>query len=113
MLDASEYLSNPANGKSIACFTLHDLLYRITLENKLPFFLQLTQRPSGEVDAVIPNTPKVESMAERMNVQIAVWCLFTGKNLTQALTSFIASYPIELSARSSSMKSANAHGIQA
>jgi hypothetical protein len=46
------------------------------LENKAPLFLQLSQQLSGEVDAVIPNTPKVELMAERMNVQIAAWCYF-------------------------------------
>jgi hypothetical protein len=76
MLDASEYLRNPANGKSIVQLTLRDLLYRITLENKAPLFLQLSQRPSGEVDAVIPNTAKAELMAEKMNVQIAAWCHF-------------------------------------
>jgi hypothetical protein len=27
----------------------------------------------GEVDVVIPNTPKAETMAEQMNVQIAAW----------------------------------------
>jgi hypothetical protein len=74
MLDASEHLCNPANGKSIACFTLHNLLYCITLENRAPLFLQPSQHPSGKVDAVIPNTPEAELMAERMNVQIAAWC---------------------------------------
>jgi hypothetical protein len=39
MLDASEYLRNPATGKYIVQLTLHDLLYRITLENKAPLFL--------------------------------------------------------------------------
>jgi hypothetical protein len=76
MLDASKYLHNPANGRSIACFTLPDLLYQITLENKAPLFLQLSQQPSGKVDAIIPNTPEAELMAERMNVQIAAWCHF-------------------------------------
>ncbi len=71
MLDTSEYLRNPANGRSIIQLTLRDLLYRITLENKAPLFLQFSQQPSGEVDAVIPNTTKAELMAERMNVQIA------------------------------------------
>jgi hypothetical protein len=79
MLNASKYLCNPANGKSIARITLHNLLYRITLENKAPLFLQLSQHTSGEVDAVIPNTPKAELMAERMNVQIAAWCHFYWK----------------------------------
>jgi hypothetical protein len=59
--------------------TLCDLLYRITLENKAPLFLQLSQRLSGEVDAVIPNTAKAELMAERMNVQITAWCNFYWK----------------------------------
>jgi hypothetical protein len=53
---------------------LRDLLYRIMLENKAPLFLQLSQRPSGEVDAVIPSTTKAELIAERINVQIAAWC---------------------------------------
>jgi hypothetical protein len=56
MLDASEYLRNPATKKSIARLTLRNLLYRITLEDKAPLFLQLSQRPSDEVDAVIPST---------------------------------------------------------
>jgi hypothetical protein len=79
MLYASKYLCNPANEKSIAWFTLRNLLYWITLENKAPLFLQLSQRPSGEVDAVIPNIAKAELMAERMNFQIAAWCHFYWK----------------------------------
>ncbi len=79
MLDAFKYIRNPANGRSIACFTLRDLLYQITLENKAPLFLQLSQRPSGKVDAIIPITPKAELMAERMKVQIAAWCHFYWK----------------------------------
>jgi hypothetical protein len=59
--------------------TLPDLLYRITLENKAPLFLQLSQHPSGEVDAVITSTAKAELMAERMNVQITAWCHFYWK----------------------------------
>ena len=38
-------------------------------------FLQLTQRASGEVDAVIPNTPEAELKALQINHQVAVWCL--------------------------------------
>jgi hypothetical protein len=76
MLDASKYIRNPANGSRI---TLCNLLYQITLENKVPLFLQLSQRPSGEVDVIIPNTPQAESMAEIMNVQIAAWCHFYWK----------------------------------
>jgi len=79
MLDASEYIRNPANGRSITCFTLCNLLHQITLENKAPLFLQLSQRPSGKVDAIIPNTPKAELMVKRMNVQIAAWCHFYWK----------------------------------
>jgi hypothetical protein len=78
MLDASEYLRNPA-GKTIVWLTLCDLLYRITLESKALLFLQLSQRTSGEVDAVIPNTAEAELMAEHMNVQIATWCHFYWK----------------------------------
>ncbi len=63
MLNASEYLHNPA-GKTIVWLTLRDLSYRITLESKAPLFLQLSQLPSGEVDAVIPNTAKAELMAK-------------------------------------------------
>ncbi len=73
MLDASEYLCNPANSKYIAHFTLRNLLYHIILENKVPLFLHLSQRPSGKVDSVIPNTPEAKLIAERTNVQIAAW----------------------------------------
>ena len=69
MLDASEYLCKPTSGKSIVNLSLRDVLYRITLENKSPLFLQLSQRLSGEVDVVIPNTPEAELLAEKMNVQ--------------------------------------------
>jgi hypothetical protein len=71
-----ELLTKPVNGRLIGCFSLWDLLYRIQLESKAPLFLQLSQRSSGEVDAVIPNTAEAEMMAERMNVQIAAWCHF-------------------------------------
>jgi hypothetical protein len=80
MLDASKSLRNTANGKSIVRLTLRDLLYRITLENKAPLFLQLSQRPLGAVDAVIPNMAEAELLAERMNVQIAAWCHFYWKD---------------------------------
>jgi hypothetical protein len=42
--------------------------------------LQLSQRESGEVDAIIPNTPEAELMAKKMNVQIAAWCHFYWKS---------------------------------
>ncbi len=56
------------------------MLYCIQLVNKSPLYLQLSQRPSGEVDAVIPNTPEAKLMAKRMNVQIAAWCHFYWKS---------------------------------
>ncbi len=73
-LDASEVLHNAADKKTIPKFTLRDLLYPIRLESNAPLFLQLSQRPTGEVDAVIPNTPEAETMTEKMKVQIAAWC---------------------------------------
>jgi hypothetical protein len=79
MLDASEHLRGPTS-RSLVGLTLRDLLYRIMLESKAPLFLQLSQRPSGEVDAVIPNFPEAELMAEQMNVQIAAWCHFYWKD---------------------------------
>jgi hypothetical protein len=88
MLDASEYLRNPAKRKSIVRLTLRNLLYRIALENKAPLFLQLSQRPSGEVDAIIPNTAKAEQMAERINIQIAAWCHFYWKKLNPGAKRF-------------------------
>jgi hypothetical protein len=52
------------------------MLYCIQLEKKSPLFLQLSQHASGEVDAVIPDTPGAKLMAKWMNVQIAAWCHF-------------------------------------
>jgi hypothetical protein len=75
-LDTSEVLRNPADRTAIAKLTLRDLLYRIHLELKTPLFLQLSQRTTGEVNAVIPNTPEAKTMAEKMKVQIAAWCHF-------------------------------------
>ena len=79
-LDEAETLRNSANGLKIACFSLRDMLYRIKTENGSPLFLQLSQRSSGKVDAVIPNTPDAELLAEQMNVQIAAWCHFYWKS---------------------------------
>ncbi len=79
-LDAAETLKNPANGAKIACFSLRDMLYRIHTESGTPLFLQLSQRGSGEVDTVIPNTPEAKLMAEKLNVQIAAWCHFYWKS---------------------------------
>ncbi len=70
-LDASETLRNTANGLKITRLSLQDMLYRIQLANKSPLFLQLIQRSSAEVDAVIPNTPEAELMAKQINVQVA------------------------------------------
>ena len=57
---------------------LHDCqsyTYRLKLKNGSPMFLQLTQRPSGEDDAVIPNTPEAELKAEKIDQEVALWCL--------------------------------------
>ncbi len=35
---------------------------------------------SGDMDAVIPNTPEADLLAEKMNVQIAAWCHFYWKD---------------------------------
>jgi hypothetical protein len=74
-LDTTEILRNMANSSTIAKVTLQEILYRLCLENESPLFLQLTQRPLGEVDAVIPNTPEAEFKAEKINQQVAAWCL--------------------------------------
>jgi hypothetical protein len=73
-LDASEIVRNPTTGMKVARILLRDMLYKIKLSNKSPLFLQLSQQPSGEVNALIPNTPEAEIMAERINVQVAAWC---------------------------------------
>jgi hypothetical protein len=65
--------------KPIRKLSLRNVLYQIKLKSNAPLFLQLSQCSTGEVDAVIPNTPKAELMAKRMNVQIAAWCFFYWK----------------------------------
>ncbi len=87
-LDASEVLRNVADKRTIAKFTLRDLLYQIRLESNAPLFLQLSQRPTGEVDAVIPNTPGAKTMAEKMKVQIATWCHFHWKDTNPGAEKF-------------------------
>jgi hypothetical protein len=87
MLNASEHLRGPT-GRSLVRPTLRDLLYRITLESRAPLFLQLSQRPSGKVDAVVPNSPEAELMAERMNVQITAWCHFYWKDTNPGAEKF-------------------------
>jgi hypothetical protein len=74
-LDASEILRNTSSGKKITKVSLRDMLYHLTLESGSPLFLQLSQRPSGKVDAVIPNTPEAEMKAERINHQVTAWCI--------------------------------------
>jgi hypothetical protein len=73
-LDATEILCNTANSSTIAKVTLWELLYRLCLKNGSPLFLQLTQRPSAEANAVIPTTPEAELKAEKINQQVAAWC---------------------------------------
>ncbi len=87
-LDALEILRNPTDKKTFAKFTLCNLLYRIKLVLKAPLFLQLSQRSTGEVDAVIPDTPEAETMAKRMNVQIAAWCHFYWKEMNPGAEQF-------------------------
>jgi hypothetical protein len=50
-------------------------MHHLKLKNGPPLFFYLTQRPSGEVDAVISNIPEVELKAEKINQQVAAWCL--------------------------------------
>ena len=79
-LDASEIVRHPETGVKITRVSLRDMLYKIVLSNNSPLFLQLSQRSSGEVDGVIPNTPEAENLAERINVQVAAWCHFYWKD---------------------------------
>jgi hypothetical protein len=79
-LDALEIVHNLTTGMKVARILLRDMLYKIKLSNKSPLFLQLSQQPLGEVDAVIPNTPEAEIMAKRINVQVAVWCHYYWKD---------------------------------
>jgi hypothetical protein len=58
------------------------------LEGGSPLFLQLSQHPSGKVDAVIPNTPEVETNAERINHQVAAWCINYWKDTIPGRNSF-------------------------
>jgi hypothetical protein len=78
-INGSEVLRNAADKKAIAKLTLQDLLYCIRLESNAPLFLQLSQCSTGEVNAVIPNTPEAKTMAEKMSIQIAAWCHFYWK----------------------------------
>ncbi len=74
-LDTTEILCNTANSSTIAKVTLWELLYCLRLKSRSPLFLQLTQHPLGEVNAVILNSPEAELKAEKINQQVAAWCL--------------------------------------
>jgi hypothetical protein len=87
-LDASEALRNSTGRKRIVKVSLRDMLYHIQLESGSPLFLQLSQRPSGEVDAVIPNTPEAETKAERINHHAAAWCINYWKDTNPGGASF-------------------------
>jgi hypothetical protein len=87
-LDASEILRNTSSGKKITKVSLRDMLYRLTLESGSPLFLQLSQRPSGEVDAVIPNIPEAEMKVECINHQVAAWCINYWKDTNPGRNSF-------------------------
>jgi hypothetical protein len=87
-LDASEVLRNSTSGKRIVKVSLRDMLYRLTLESGSPLFLQLSQRPSGKVDAVIPNTPEAETKAEHINHHVAAWCINYWKDTNPGGSSF-------------------------
>jgi hypothetical protein len=87
-LDALEVLRNAANGNRISKISLRDMSYHLTLERGSPLFLQLSQCTSGEVDAVIPNTPEAETKAEQINDQVAAWCINYWKDTNPGGTSF-------------------------
>jgi hypothetical protein len=73
-LDASEIVCNPTTGMKVDRVLLCDMLYKIKLLNNSPLFLQLSQCPLGEVNAVISNMAKAKNMAKQINVQVAAWC---------------------------------------
>ncbi len=87
-LDASEVLRNTTSGKQIIKVSLRDMLYCLTLESESPLFLQLSQRPSGEVDAVIPNTLEAETKAEHISHHVAAWCINYWKDTNPGGSSF-------------------------
>jgi hypothetical protein len=78
-LNAYKVLRNMVNGSKIARISLRNMLYHIQLATKLPLFLQLSQRSSGEVDAIIPNMSEDELMAKQINVQVMAWCHYYWK----------------------------------
>jgi hypothetical protein len=74
-LDVLEVPCNATSGKWITKVSLRDMLYHLTLEDGSPLFLQLSQRPSGKVDAIILNTLEAETKAECINHQVVAWCI--------------------------------------
>ena len=66
-IDVTEVLGNNITNSAIVKVTLQEMLYPLKLKSGAPLFLQ--------VDAVIPNTPDAELKAERINHQVAAWCL--------------------------------------
>jgi hypothetical protein len=87
-LDALEIVCNPTIGMKVARVSLRNMLYKIKLSNKSPLFLQLSQRPLGEVDAVIPNTAEAENMAKQINVQVAAWCHYYWRETNKGIERF-------------------------
>jgi hypothetical protein len=87
-LDASEILRNTSSRKKITKVSLRDMLYRLMLESGSPIFLQSSQRPSGKVDTVIPNTPEAEMKVERINHQVAACCINYWKDTNPGRNSF-------------------------
>jgi hypothetical protein len=87
-LDALEVLCNTTSGKKNTKVSLRVMLYCLTLEGGSPLFLQLSQHPSGKVDAVIPNTPETETKAECINHQVAAWCINYWKDINPGGNSF-------------------------
>ncbi len=87
-LDASKLLRNATDKKTIAKFTLWDLLYCIRLKSNAPLFLQLSQRSTREVDIMIPNTPEAKTLAKKMNVETAAWCHFYWKDTNPGAKKF-------------------------
>ncbi len=51
-----------------------------TTYRQTPYVSPLPLPTTMAINAVIPNTPKAENMAERINVQVAAWCHFYWKD---------------------------------
>jgi hypothetical protein len=87
-LDVLEILHNTSSGTKITKVSFRDMLYRLMLESSSPLFLQLSQWPSGKVDALIPNTPEAEMKVECINHQVAAWCINYWKDTNPGGNSF-------------------------